>query len=379
VKHEVRIQVGSDEGGWYTVPGVQEYAIASDITTPSDAFALRFPFERALYLSCRPDNEVRIFIDERRVFTGVIDARHRSSSRSGGGFIQISGRDLMGRVVDESAPLISFGGLGIADLARKLIEGSAIKTVTLSNATNRRLVAGAAPRATKEPPILTGPKPPKKVEPGESIWQVLARFLADAGLLAFCGAAGDLVICTPNYNQQPGHVLIHAPRGSARTLQANVVALEDKQDIGEMYSLIVALVQPPDTKEDETPPRRGMARDDPRRPDGTGARFRLRKRLIIQDDAARDANQRAERELKERAGHIDSRIVTADGHGYINAQGERVLFAADTPIRLEDDEIGSNGDWYIAGVTHTADKKQAGQRSTLTLVPIGVDLRPQGA
>lgn len=378
MKSDIRVQIGNDVTGWFST-GVSDYAINIDLRVPADTFAFTFQTTETLYAVCEPDNEVRVFVDGLRVFTGLIDDRARAGSKASGSLITIRGRDIMGRLVDESAPLIGFGGIGVIDLAKKIIEGSALSTVVASNVTNRRLRGGKVPGASSEPPILNGVKAPKKVEPGESSWQVLAHFLEETGYVAFTGADGaSLVITKPNHNQPPAHTLIYAPLGSARAKLGNVMKIDDVTSIGEMYSLIIALVQPPETSAEDTPPRRGIARDNPARPDGTGARFRLRKRLILQDDAATNATERAERELKERAQTVFQRTVTVEGHGTVKPTGERVYYTPDTIVRVEDDEIDSRGDWYVAGVT-LAGNQQNGQSTTLVLVPRGTDLRLSGA
>ena len=379
MKSTIRLQIGSDEGGWYTVPGVSDYAFNIDLRTPADAFAFTFQTNPTLYQVCAPDNEVRVFLDERRVFTGIIDDRGRAGDKATGSKISIRGRDVMGRLVDESAPLVSFSGVGVIDLIKKLVAGSAITSVVTSGVTNRRVRGGRVPGASSEPPILNGEKAPKKVEPGETIWQVMAHFLEETGYIAYTGADGKtLIVSKANHNQPPAHTLIHAPVGTARAKLSNVIAFDDRTSLGEMYSVYTALVQPPETTIEDTPPRRGHARDNPASVDGTGARFRLRKRLILQDDAAPDPTERAIRELKERGQSYIERSYTVEGHGVVTPAGERVYYAPDTMVRIEDDEIDSRADWYVAAVTYSGDQ-QSGQRTTLSVVPRGTELRLAGA
>lgn len=380
--HKVTIAIGN-ANRWGYVPQIRDYDFSSDMMEATDAFSLQLPTTSELWALSKPDNAINVFIDNIRVYSGIIDDRIRRLSKAEGSLIQINGRDKVGRLVDESAPLIQFAGLGIVDLAQKLCED--LLSVTTSNATNRRLIAGGASRkVTSEPPIERGKQAPKKVDPGETRWQVLQHFLEESGLLAWATADGSgLVIGKPNYTQSPLWSFLVAKPNSSRAHEHNVMDLDYRDALAERYSTITAVGATKGSKSSYgsgVTQNRGTATNGPG-PDGIGKDFRLKKRLIVQDDGIHspaDAAKRAVREMAERDSHGKEIILATPGHGQREKPGGPVsLFTFDTIARVDDEEIDEAADWYVTGVRYSGDRS-AGQRTTLRMIPVGSDLRMGG-
>lgn len=372
--HRVTYAIGN-EADWRFFPEVDRYDIACDMLDPADAVQLVVPWSADVWSLTKGDNQLNIWIDEQRVFSGIIDGHDRNLSRDGS-TVSISARDKAGRLVDESAPLIRFEGLGIVDLAQKMA-GSLFSVIT-SNATNRRLVTGRGGRTvTREPAIDRTPRAARKVEPGESKMDVLKHFLELGELIAWATADGKyLVIGKPNYQQQvQWSFTIAKPENWDAT---NIISYSRRQSLGERYSRIDAIGTLPGSEADygEKVRHRGFAKNGPNE-DGTGKDFRIPKRLVVHDDRMRagTGNARARREMAERDDGGDGIQLSVWGHGQI-LPGAQVptIYAFDTVADVEDQEIPERGSWYLTACRYSGGKAE-GSATELKMVPIGTDLR----
>jgi prophage tail gpP-like protein len=90
----------------HEIVGWQSYEITVSLTEPG-TFKLQMPFSREAWDLCRPDRPVRVAIEGTPILTGFIDD---SPSTEDGDTLEVTGRDKVGRLVQESAPGINFGG-----------------------------------------------------------------------------------------------------------------------------------------------------------------------------------------------------------------------------------------------------------------------------
>jgi prophage tail gpP-like protein len=385
-QHKVRIVAGAN-----TLEGWQSYDITHDMLNPADSFSLSIgPLTLPLRAVLAVDTRVQLFLDDTQILEGFIGTRRSHVGRDGSN-ISVSGRDRGGRLVDESAPLVSFAGLGIADLALR-IASPWVERVELSNTTNRRLIAGGPKaktgRVSAEPAIDRTPRAERKVRPGETRWQVLQHFLQEGKLLAWLSADGKaLIVGKPNYDQEPTFQLNEAPVGSPRRQQNNVESLDEIDSVEETYSRITCMA---DWYEDyyaanaagnavhftDTHRSRGVADDGPG-PDGTGNRFLHPKNLLIVDQEVRShagAKTRAERELADLSHDCHALSAVVKGHGQqLAGAAKPTLFACDTMVRVNSESLAIRADYLITRVRVTTDKR-GGPVSELTLALKGTEL-----
>ncbi len=424
--HEVSVIINRKK-----IPGWKRYTIQSDILQPADAFDMTLKFSREAWDICRTDAQVVVFIDEVRILTGFIGVREKTSG-PGGTELNISGRDQTGRLVDESAPLFRYGGLGIKELAKKIVgigtSASLFTKVTLVNTRNRNLLRKTTARQAKvvqEPlkpgtdiyrtpsgaritffgdpitriatgdvsltrvivrkPIITpgifrGQSIKKKVTPGQSRWAVLEEFLKEARLLAWSTGDGrELFIGLPNYEQQPQYGFYEASIDSASRSRTNC-SIRVKEDVEELYSVYTAVGSSRGSSSSygsNVTKLRASIYDNPlNETDGTGARFLHRKALLITDDGIktkRDAVERVEREQQEREINFSEITVTAPGHSQLYSGETSAIFAVDTLAKVWDEDTRTKGEFYVTRVTYSRsiDKTE----SELTLVPKGTLLQ----
>lgn len=413
--HAVSIEVGG-----VALTDFTEYSIENDMLSPADDFQLTVgPATREIFDALQPDAEVKVRIDGVLILTGRIDQRNRRKSRDVGSVITVNGRDKGGRLVDESMPLASFSGMSLQALLEK-VAGPWFDEVIFSNARNRALVRGpravlarasadpetpeevaalkafmdrygtrarsldgelvvyGAPRAADG--IFEASKAPKKVEPGETRWDVMMQFLEPARFLAWSTADGKaLVIGGPNYKQDP-QFQFFLPRDpqSLRRGFANVTDWDWTDSVADRYSEVIVMgaSRGDGARYGSELNSMASAKDGPGA-DGVGRDFLIRKKLIVADDDVKnraDAQARANREIARRDQTRRVLKVQVDGHGQkYNAQSDPAIYAFDCVAEAYDEELDLGGRFLVVSVSFNG-SKSSGQTTSLTLVPVGTEL-----
>lgn len=365
------------------------YDVVTDMLELADEFSLVLGFERKLWDLVRTDAEVEVHVGDSRVLTGYVGTR-RLSDGKGGATIRISGRDKGGRIVDDSAPLVTFEGLGILELTRTLVSPW-FSDVVMTNAKNRQLIRGrgttGAPTAGE--PLdrgkynarsqkVTGLR--RKVAPGEERAAVLTDFLEMAGMIGWSSADGrTFFIGQPNHEQAPQFRFV-MPAGARRSRDAGVLDFDYADSIDERYAMIVATgaSKPGESGySSAVTKRRGEARNNPASTDGSGRDFLRRKTLHITDDELADveaARDRAELEMRIRDARGKALEIVAAGAGQrFGAAVKPSTFAIDTIAHVEHEPSGIEGDFLITRCRFTLGKDD-GQVTELSMVPRGTEL-----
>lgn len=373
--HQVEVWVGNPADGWVRSLGISDYAMSIDILTAADAFSLRFPFRVDLWDAATNDNQIQFIVDGATYVHGIIERRQYSLAPAES--ITINARDIVGRLVDESAPLLSYDGLGIVDLIRKCLPppvgGLAVDVVT-SNTTNRKLISRSGRGRDVDPPIFTPQRvQDRKVNAGESVWHVISHFLEEAKLLLFAtGDGSKLVVAPVNRLQVPIYQFIYDGPGAPNN---NVLGVEYDENVTDCYSMITAMGRPRDDEghRSKSSWRSATWYDNPKNTvDGTGKRFRRRKQLIVTDDGATDMRARAEREAAER--DVDTQAITVYASGHAQEGPRRAYYAPDTLAFVSLGRINVRGIWYCTAIRLTQSDAD-GQRTELSLVPRDTDIR----
>ncbi len=380
--HKVRVLVSRDEPGTspinsMTIDEILAYSVRSDMQNVADDFSFEIPVSKALWDAVQPDNLIEIFIDNSQVMFGYIDSRSKSADS-----ITVTGRDKGGRLVDERAPLVDFGGrTKLEDLFIQMA-GVWFDKVTLVNTQNRAIIGGRGRKRNTirggEPVFTPADQGYRKsVNPGERRADVMIDIAEQAGILFWSTADGrELFVGLPNQTQEPTWWFFSAPPGAPRHLESNVLEMTTTEDISEYFSEITVV----GTSAQGRPTQRKATVFDQDKAGGIGGRFIRPKRHLIADQDLKNPDEAAERALRERAelgAAVETVEISVAGHGqFVERNQIAAIFHFDTVARVEDDEIGKQGDYYVTGLLYEGNRDT--DSTSLTMVPIGTELRVNG-
>ena len=356
------------------VQGWIDYTISQSMVTPADSFTLRRPFDRDAWFTCEPDTRIKVLVDGTAVVSGIIDSR---SKQSADGTMEVSGRDLVGRLVQESAPRESFSGLTMVGLV-ELLARPWFSKVVLDAARDRSLRRGKGRHhavSGSEPIILKSLQSQYgKVEPGMLKWQLIQKICSQVGICAWSSGDGnELILAKPNYKQSPQYVLRHSAVGSHT--DSTCLDLMYSQNLSDCYAHYLCVGSGGSTEEDYGNTYRAGWKHDGPNPNGTGERFHLPKSLIMTEQAVRnnrEATQLAEKEWARRLFRSEVTSVEMPFHGQLAAGSRKTLFAINTIAQVIDEEIDLDQNMLVYGVRFEGSRD--GERTTLELVPAGTEI-----
>lgn len=349
-----------------------DYEISSSVVEPCDTFQLSRPLSTEVYNLCRLDSRVTVSIDGVSVIDGLIDKRSMSLRA---GTFTLSGRDKIGRLIQESIPKSGgYDGLNLVEAVKQLASPWFSK-VSLSNARNRALRRGKGSKAPSgtEPLVIPGKGKSGRLDPGEMRWQVIENLAAQAGLL--CWSAGDgreLILGKPNFSQETQYHFVHSLSGSTCN------DLQFDEDISDAYALIElhGTGSGDDAEYGESVRRVGTARDGTAK-DGTNGLFRLPKRMLLAQQTAKsqaEADRLAAAEMARRKFRVRTAQVEAATHGQILGRSNPTLFVPDTIARITSDlDFKHDALWWVHTVKYRANRG-LGEVTMIDMVPIGTEV-----
>lgn len=354
--------------------------IESSIITAADHFVLRLPGTLRSWITLRRGAALTIKADGVTLMSGFIGRRNWKAKA---GVLEISGRDRVGRLVDETAPFINYSGMTVLEAVRRLASPW-FSVVSMSNARNRRLRVGKGKRvaAATEPVVTINVRVPRRgqVHPGESRWQMIHEILSRAGLVGWSSADGtELIIGIPNQSQEAQYVFAQgADGGRVHTTVDDIEITEDDEDRYSMIMVAGVGGQSDTNYGDNVVDNRGVVFDNPfNRIDGTGRDFIHPKRLFMPErafetysDAQRVAkNEQARRDYKR---HLVSAYMQGFGQS-IDGSDELSIFAPDTVGRVIVEELDIDDRYAVVACSYSFSRNEA-DTTTVHLVPTGTEI-----
>jgi len=366
------------------VDGWSGYHVDSSMITAADGFELRRPFDARSWNLLRRGASITIRIDGTAIMRGFIDRRVKNSKA---GTMTISGRDRVGRLVDESAPRINYSAMKILPALQELVSPWFDK-VTLSDVRNRTLRVGKGKRlarsqAPAEPTIQIAIRVPRRgvVHPGQTRWQIMHEIASRGSALVYSSADGtEIFFGKPNYAQQPLYLFRRAAPHSPNSSTVDDMTITE--DDGDRYSLIVCggVGGQSDTNYGKNViDNRGVAFDNPaNRRDGVGRDFLYPKRMYMPErdfESYGDASQVAHNEMARRDYKRHLISVEAPLHGQRYGSDEYTLFAPTTIAHVIDEEQQPilDGEYLIVSCAYSGQHDQ-GETTTMHLVPSGTEI-----
>lgn len=209
----------------------ESYSIESDLYTADDAFSLELSNPE---IDVKGGVRCELYVNDRLEMTGLID-RVESSGDKSGARLSVSGRDLMGLLVDSCCEeFITLQGITVKALAERLL-----KTVPYIN--RKKIVyqdtfAGGVSGSTAA--LLDAPHEFTQIEPGMTIFEVLKQYAASRGLMFFALPDGTMVFGRPKAKGTPLFAL--TCRRDGRT---NIIEGSKVDDFSKRFSKYVVIGQ----------------------------------------------------------------------------------------------------------------------------------------
>jgi prophage tail gpP-like protein len=418
---------GTQIGAW------TNYAIDSDLLVPSDGFKLsvELPEDPARRRELRdltsPGKQIRIYlaqvnesgdvVQRYRQMVGIIDDRGTTSSREKGTIYTISGRDLIGHLLQASVALDVEvrANMTLVSLVEAALLPYGIGVATDSYAARTRLQAGRARARERARSAGVGPRSytltaqaeadrtgrpideilgvdsdtspgarsaragvvsgyansmsPSDIarlsvrdarpQVGETVWAFIERHTKRLGVLAWLSPVGTLVLSSPRYEQRPRYAAVRR-NPSDPAFANNVLSGGLNESIGDRHSSVTVYGRG-NPRNSERRIVTGTATDDAWPAD-------MDKPLIIQDASIRSGAVAARRALRELMARKESAFTleyVLDGHG---SHGH--LFAIDTTIAVVDEESDVRGVFYVVRRQFNQDR-QNGTTTNIRCVPRG--------
>lgn len=363
------------------VDGWQSGNVESSILTPADKFVLRTPFTLRAWNTLRRDARTTILVDGTTLLDGFIEKRVRHGKA---GVLEVSGRDRVGRLCDESAPSIDYSGMLMLEAIRRLASPwFSPDQVVISNARNRRLRRGKGKRiaASTEPVVTINVRVPRRgqVHPGESRWHLIHEIASRNGYIVFSSADGkELVVGLAHQSQEAQYLFYLGEPGDPNNNVKDLTITEDDGDRFSLYLCSGVGGQGDTNYGANITDNRGVAFDNPfNRIDGTGRDFIHPKRMALPerafdsyDDADRVArNEQARRDYKR---HIVSAEMATMGQA-LGSDDTVTLFSPDTVGRVVDTQAGIDDKYYIASCSYSFNRDN-GDFTTCHMVPVGTEI-----
>jgi prophage tail gpP-like protein len=204
---------------------IESYSVDSDLFMAASAFTFEY-IDKALFVE--PGMQAKLFINNICEMSGIID-RVEQSKQKGGKRTIISGRDMMGLLCDHCCEDFGvthkFNGKTIRQIAETLI-----RTVPFIKKENIIFQAATA-RLDK---IYNF----EKINPGETVFEVLKRCATGRGLLFYCLPNGTFIFGKAKERGPASFTIISRKKN---TLSNNAISGSLMRDISQCYSKITVL------------------------------------------------------------------------------------------------------------------------------------------
>ena len=133
--------------GGYDLSGWDEATIDNSIDTPADSFSVTLfnPAYDQLPTNVAAGQKAQLYYDNQLVLTGIVDRLSEAVARHGRG-LQISGRDMVGQLIDCSVPVFNGRQINLEELLNQYVKKGDLsalfpKIVILDNAALKNKVS----------------------------------------------------------------------------------------------------------------------------------------------------------------------------------------------------------------------------------------------
>lgn len=225
--------------GGQRIENFQSYSLEADIYTADDAFSLDLANPE---ITVRKGQRCIITVNAQIELTGIIDRVVKNYNKAGV-TLKVEGRDLCGLLVDSyCTEFFDVQSLTLKSLAERLLKNVPyIKRSDISYDENFR---GNLKRKPTETGVLATPQTFAKVEPGQTIFDVLKTYAMSRGAMFFTLPDGTFVFGRPKAGGNP---LWHLINRKSDPSQNNVLEGSLDDNIARRYSEVRVMGQPQGT------------------------------------------------------------------------------------------------------------------------------------
>ncbi len=218
-----------------------ENFISYDIDADIYAGASTFNLEMA-----RPEVRVRkgmgceLWVNDQLELTGIIDAPVPSYDKSGGSKLRVTGRDLMGWMVDAHVEeFVTVRNFKLSTLAERLLQKAPKEFFKLATVKYQEDVAGRLRTRAARIGIFDTETSLSQIEPGMSVFDVLKEYSRSLGFLFYALPDGTFVFGVPKASGAPAFTLTHRKDGKGNNIETG----EFVQDQSKQYSKVTVVGQ----------------------------------------------------------------------------------------------------------------------------------------
>lgn len=334
---------GKEFKGW------DRWEVESDILQPADAFSLSVPNIAAEQTGeINPNDAFKLVLDGRLVMRGYVDEVNYTTTASESR-MEVTGRDDFGNLVDCSAQPGTHRKIDLVTLARKLTSAWSMDWAVQPGLTLERHAK-------------------VKVEPGDSVMDVIMRIAKKDDKLVWFTSSGTATIGVPNYNQEPAHRFRLYTPDSGLAAANNVLSSRARNSYQDRFSSYTVAGS---GANDAT----NFGRASSRKATQTDGVVTVHRPLIIPDSDIKtiaQAKNRVGREVDRR--QFDSSVLDYTVRGHYGTPykdgGEAVMYDADQRADVVDYPSGARGVWWLTKRRFKLDSN--GPATDLTLHPDGV-------
>lgn len=211
--------------GGYELSGWDDASLDNAIDTPADSWSVTLfnPVYDQLPASVATGKTAKLYYGDELVLTGIVDNIDETVNRQGRG-LQISGRDLVGQLIDCSVPIFNGRQVSLEELLNKYV-----KSGDLASLFKNVVIQDNAALKSKV-----------SVEPSESLWDAINKAAQVTGQYVWLEADGTLKVGDPfasPYYVKTDLILMYDGNDN------NVLDAHYKEDASNVFSQIKILSQ----------------------------------------------------------------------------------------------------------------------------------------
>ncbi|HRR39723.1 MAG TPA: hypothetical protein P5244_00680 [Syntrophales bacterium] len=337
--------------GGQRIQNFLRYTIEADIYTADDAFSLELANPEIVV---KNGQRCELYVNGVLELTGIVDKRQPGYSKAGVS-LQIEGRDLGGLLVDSYCEeFIDVRGMTLKALAERLIRKVPfIKRKDIIYQENIRGNLKKKKGRSAALAMMDSAQNFVKIEPGQSIFEVLKTYAMSRGMMFFSLPDGTFVFGKPKDGGEPLFCLITRKKDTG---QNNVLEGKLVDDISKRYSKITVVGQQQGTD------GMGATEINTLSPPVIDSTFPFYKPYVATDQNDSRSPKLHAQMLMERMKYEGFRLeykVPGHSQGGIN-------WRINEMCRVTDEVLGLDGDYLIYGRTFELSKEQ-GVITTLKL------------